>query len=358
MWLAQFVGHISRHQTSLLMILILTDEIMDDHTQCVSQKLRERRADVRVFNPGTFPARAQLSITYSPAGETCRRFHTEMGDIDLDDCRAVWFRRPDQPKADARITNPTARRMVELDSKQVLQNLYDSMECFWLPGAPAMLGRTQLKVAQLKLAGQLGFELPPTLISNSPADFLEFYRAHNGEIISKLAGLSFFDTFGTRLGRYTELVSPRDVAYAPGVRFCPMIFQAYVAKRLELRITVVGDQVFAAEIHSQQTNRTRHDWRRYDLEETPHLPHSLPEAISRLCVRLVRRMGLSYGAIDMILTPDGRYVFLEINPNGQYYWIEQMTGLPISDAVCDLLIAGDRNESRSESVNTELTTCL
>jgi glutathione synthase/RimK-type ligase-like ATP-grasp enzyme len=69
-------------------------------------------------------------------------------------------------------------------------------------------------------------------------------------------------------------------------------------------------------------------------------------------------MGLSYGAIDMILTPDGRYVFLEINPNGQYYWIEQMTGLPISDAVCDLLIAGDRNESRSESVNTELTTCL
>src|SRR5262249_179757 len=110
-----------------------------------------------------------------------------------------------------------------------------------------------------------GFELPPTLVTNSPTDFLEFYREHNGDLISKLAGLTFFDAFGTKFGRYTELVSRRDVAYARGVRFCPIIFQAYVPKRLELRITVVGDQVFPAEIHSQHTNHTRHDWRRYDL---------------------------------------------------------------------------------------------
>lgn len=51
-------------------------------------------------------------------------------------------------------------------------------------------------------------------------------------------------------------------------------------------------------------------------------------------------MGLCYGAIDMVVTPDERYVFIEINPNGQYLWVEQATGLPISDAICDLLING------------------
>jgi glutathione synthase/RimK-type ligase-like ATP-grasp enzyme len=56
----------------------------------------------------------------------------------------------------------------------------------------------------------------------------------------------------------------------------------------------------------------------------------------------VERLGLCYGAIDMVLTPDGRYVFLEINPNGQYLWIEEAAGLPISDAICDLLMSGSQ----------------
>ena len=93
----------------------------------------------------------------------------------------------------------------------------------------------------------------------------------------------------------------RDVGYAASIEYCPVIFQAYVPKRFELRITVVGQQVFAAEIHSQQTHHTRHDWRRYDLSNTPHFPHALPEEVQQLCVRLVERLELCYGAIDMIL---------------------------------------------------------
>src|SRR6185312_12158775 len=120
----------------------------------------------------------------------------------------------------------------------------------------------------------------------------------------------------------------------------------------ELRITVVGRQVFAAEIHSQHSNHTRHDWRRYDRYATPYFRHELPGALQRRCIALVERMGLCYGAIDMVLTPDGRYVFLEINPNGQYLWIEQATGLPISDAICDLLTSFETApEPRKESVH-------
>ncbi len=187
----------------------------------------------------------------------------------------------------------------------------------------------------------MGLELPPTLVTNCREEFLDFYGQHNGNVVGKLTGPAFDRTVGTdNFCRYTEVVSKRDVAYAASLQYCPVIFQAYVPKRLELRITVVGQQVFAAEIHSQQTHHTRHDWRRYDLGNTPHFPHVLPPEVHQQCVRLVKRLELCYGAIDMILTPEGRYVFIEINPSGQYLWIEQQTGLPISEAICNLLMAG------------------
>jgi len=120
-------------------------------------------------------------------------------------------------------------------------------------------------------------------------------------------------------------VSPRDVAYAEAVSLCPVVLQAYVPKRLELRVTVVGQQAFAAEIHSQATHRTRVDWRRY-------------------------------GTIDLILTPDDRYVFLELNSAGEYGWIEDLTGLPISDAIAGFLL-GDRIAGPAHTRHLREETC-
>jgi glutathione synthase/RimK-type ligase-like ATP-grasp enzyme len=200
----------------------------------------------------------------------------------------------------------------------------------------------------------MGFELPPTLITNDPDEFLDFYNQHNGNIISKLLGIAFTKHIGAKFNRYTEVVSKRNVGYAETVRYCPSIFQAYVPKKVELRITVIGEQVFAAEIHSQESHHTRYDWRRYDLYQTPHLPHDLPAEVRQLCVELTRKLGLCYGAIDMILTPDGRYVFIEINPNGQYLWIELLTELPITEALCDLLIAGNAAPKTKRSSKTSM----
>jgi hypothetical protein len=86
----------------------------------------------------------------------------------------------------------------------------------------------------------------------------------------------------------------------------PIIFQSYVPKRIEVRVTGVGERVFAAEIHSQATHRTRLDWRRYDLDVTPHYPHALPREIEERCARLVAESGLVYGTIDLIARSDPR----------------------------------------------------
>lgn len=321
------------------MILILT-EPFDPHADYVVQKLQERSADFIRFNPAQFPSQAEISLSYSFVGQAQYKLCVGEHCINLNNIKSVWYRRPQLPVPQQDIVDKLSRDFVEEECRTFIGDLWNLLDCFWLPAPPLAIRKAQYKASQLKVAAEIGFELPPTLITNNPKEFLEFYRQHNGNIVSKLVGTSFQNVVGKTFCRYTEVVSKRDVGYAYAVRYCPVIFQAYIPKRLELRITVVGQKVFAAEIHSQQTNHTRHDWRRYDHQKTPYFPHDLPSEVELLCVQLVETLGLSYGAIDMILTLDGRYVFLEINPNGQYLWIEFATGLPISDAISDLLIAG------------------
>ncbi len=324
------------------MILILTQPF-DPHADHVAEKLTARGAEFIRFDPVDFPARASLSVSYAPNGQMTSFLRLEEKVIDLTQLQSVWSRRPHAPAPHEQIQDATIREFAELDCRTFVQDLWDALPCRWLPGHPEAMRRGALKASQLRVAAELGFELPPTLVTNNRSEFLEFYDRHNGNIISKLVGPAFDWTLSEALHitRYTEVVSKRDLGYAASVQYCPTIFQAYVPKRVELRITVVGQRVFAAEIHSQLTHHTRHDWRRYDLKHTPHFPHLLPPEIEELCLKLVKRLDLCYGAIDMVLTPDGRYVFIEINPSGQYLWIEDETGLPISAAICDYLLAGE-----------------
>lgn len=320
------------------MIIILTGP-NDPHADAVIERLERRGAEYLRFDEADYPARANLSLRCAPDGRSATILRTQERSVDLERVSTIWRRRPSPPEAPDAVQDPAWRHYVELECEAMLTAVWHTLPCRWLPAPTSVLRRADLKPLQLKLAAELGLELPPTLITSDPQAFLDFYREHDGDLVSKLLGTAMTKALkGSQLARFTQRVTRRDVGYADSIRYAPMIFQAYVPKRVELRITVVGEQVFAAEIHSQKANRTRVDWRRYDMTHTPHYPHTLPDDVRRGCLELVRRLGLRYGAIDMVLTPDGRYVFLEINPNGQYLWIETSTGLPISDAICDLLM--------------------
>lgn len=117
----------------------------------------------------------------------------------------------------------------------------------------------------------------------------------------------------------------------------PVIYQPNVPKLFDVRVTIVGEEIFAAAIDSQVEPTARTDWRQtaHDLK---HERHSLPIEVERGCLRLMRELGLVFGALDFVLTPDGRYVFLEINPNGQWLWIEDKLGFPITRQVAAWLM--------------------
>ncbi|MEV0585346.1 MvdC/MvdD family ATP grasp protein [Nonomuraea sp. NPDC050310] len=321
-------------------VLILTID-GDPHGVHLANLLARRGAEVTLFDPVEFPARARLDAAYDRSGQVRRRLRTERQTVELDALTAVLVRRPQQPEPHPEIEDPEARAYIQQQCEAFSSDLWEQLDCRTVPAPRSAVLRAQRKSRQLTLAGRIGFELPETLITTDPDDLLDFYNRHDGRIITKALDLPWLiRADGERTSRYTEPVSTRDVAYADAIRFAPVIVQEYVPKKVEIRATVVGDTVFAAEIHSQQSNHAKFDWRRYDLGTTRHEVHHLPAEVARRCVEIVERLGLSYGAIDLILTPDGRYVFLEINPSGQWVWVEKTVGLPITEALCDLLLHG------------------
>ena len=336
------------------MILILTacDDNTVDH---VARKLKARGAEFVRFDPADFPSKAAVSVSYGADGKPRGSIAAGNLRVDLERVTTLWHRRPGTPIPHEHITDNATRGYIRDECTWYVSDVWNALDCGSVPAPPSVVHAAEFKASQLRLAAAVGFELPPTLFTTSPEEFLAFYRRHNGEVISKLAGPTFNRRFGDTLSRYTQVVSRRDVGYAESVKLCPVIFQAYVPKRIELRITVVGERVFAAAIDSQASNHSRHDWRRYDFSSTRHQRHPLPVEIEHRCVELVERLGLCYGTIDMVVTPDGRYVFLEINPNGQYLWIEELTGLPISDAMCDLLMAAP---SRAKASRRAFKSCF
>lgn len=116
----------------------------------------------------------------------------------------------------------------------------------------------------------------------------------------------------------------------------PVIFQEKIDKKCDIRVTVIGQQIFAAEIMASHSKFIL-DWRASEIEKLEYRVHKLPGTIEAKCLSLVKELGLTFGAIDLALTDKGDYFFFEINPNGQWAWIEPKTQLPLTGTLVDLL---------------------
>lgn len=254
----------------------------------------------------------------------------------FEDVRSVYYRRPglfvfpdDMPSA--------ARRFAEAEARYGFGGVVGGLDCFWL-NHPARIADAEYKPLQLQLASRCGLRVPRTRITNEPASARDFVDSMNGCAVYKpLSGASFAKG-DAAAALFTSPVGPADVA-DPRITLTAHLFQERVAKRHDVRLTAVGDDLFAVAIDVQGSEAARLDWRA-DYASHRYVPTDTPQEVRRGVRDLLGHLGLAFGALDFVVTPEGQWVFLEINPNGQWGWIEACTDLPISSAIADALERG------------------
>lgn len=202
------------------------------------------------------------------------------------------------------------------------------------------LGNNKLK--QLMVAKEVGLKIPETLISSRSKDVLDFAERYGGDVISKAVRSGFFIAGSTTNLIFTSRLENEDLsAIAESEFLVPAILQPRLEKKYDLRITIVGDSVFPVALFSQDHAETSVDWRTWGTTTSVNLIHErfdLPACICDKCLSLNQRLGLNFSCIDMVLNKNGEYFFLEVNPNGEWAWIEEAVGFPIRDRIIDHLM--------------------
>lgn len=318
------------------MILIVTSK-RDLTSDFIVLELQRRglpylRVNTEDLPRGTFYCRPGIDDTW--------HFELEGVPFDLAHVKAAYFRRPGTPEPLSEI-NEAERPYSAAEWQATLQSLYWAIGDRWL-NAPYAIALAEDKIRQLTQARKLGFLIPNTLIGNSPPEALAF--AAGGGVIGKPLRNAVVSGPCSDRVVFTSRVAIDVHTDLLAISACPLILQQEIKKRYDVRVTVVGDRVFAATIDSQSNPDTEVDWRKTSTPDLPHSTYVLPPEVAKACVTLTKSLGLRFGALDFVLDLAGQFWFLEVNPNGQWAWIETRTGHPIAGAIVAELerIANDR----------------
>jgi ATP-grasp ribosomal peptide maturase len=302
-------------------VLVLTNRL-DPTADLVVNHLNTRGVPVFRCNTAEFPTELTLSATLGDGwGGVLDNGRRTLG---LSDVRSVYFRRPEEFRLPDGMSE-AGQRFAAAQSRAGFVGVAVSLPCLWV-NHPARDLDANHKPWQLAVARRLGLDPPRTLITNDPEAARKFAAGLGAPMITK------------SLGAAVDTVVIDPAALDDSVRLCAHLFQEWIDKAHEVRMTVVGGRFFPVEIHAG-SDAARIDWRT-DYKNLAYKPTTVPGPVRERVTAFMDQFGLVFGAFDFIVTPAGDWRFLEVNSNGQWSWIEQKTGVPISRAIADLLQKG------------------
>jgi glutathione synthase/RimK-type ligase-like ATP-grasp enzyme len=316
-------------------VVLIVGRHGDPHTEAVSRALTDMDCQVMCFD--TFRGdQAHLRIPGGPSVDgNC--FSNGLQQVRGDEVSAVWLRqKPVVPMAWWSPLQHDAARFVQSEWRTVIQTLKAFLPSAHWVNEPEAQRRINYKPAQLNLANRLGFRVPHTEITNNPEIVAGMITQYGKVVYKNFSGFIFSD----QTGILTTIVTEQHVReQADSIRRAPGIYQEFVPKDFEVRVTSLGGRHFGARIVTPRQGPASVDWRHAQFEDI-FRPCSVPSHIALLIERYLSDAGLRYGAFDFIVSPDGEWFFLECNPAGQFLWIEQALGYPIAQTIADDLAAG------------------
>lgn len=314
------------------MLLIITNRA-DVATDFLILRLRQLKIPFLRFNTEDFPSRAKILIENSTkqwrwAIEVQGKLYRDL------EFNGVYLRHPEIATID--YVEEAHRDFAEAEVAETLRSLWRIIpDSLWL-NHPRQVWLASNKIMQLMIAEDLGLRVPPTLVTNSPNDIRKFGEyLSDGKLVAKAVRHGFVRGEDGVMLAGTQPFVLEDLEVEGTAKNIPLQIQLRITKKCDIRVVVVDDEIFPTRIFSNETSEASLDWR-FEQINGEHLRHEtfkLPPDLETLCLELPKRMGLRYSSMDLIEDKEGVFWFLELNPNGQWAWIEQLTGCKIRDAI-------------------------
>ncbi len=243
---------------------------------------------------------------------------------DLSKVQTIWYRRPSQSKLPLDLIALEDINFTKREWHQAIDGMMLSLDAFFVN--PISAQKMASKPYQLEIARKVGLQIPDTLISSDPDEVEKFLKKHDHRIIHKSM------TPHKQQPIYAQKWQASDYVWLKNIKIAPTIFQEEIVGSSDIRVTIVGQSVFAARV---ATDVDTIDSRLFP--DTPYEIWELPLDVERMLLIFMKELGLVFGCIDMRVTHENEYVFFEVNPQGQFLYIEIWTGLPISKTLAEFL---------------------
>lgn len=318
-------------------VLIITHSKDNQSIDIVSEQLKKYDTKAIRFNVDQYPLNYSLTSSYED-GEWKVYLDYDGKRESLHDITALWYRRSHNLASGlGSILEGEYLSSVHGEIRTTLFGMLESMNCFQI-GKFSQYRRLDSKEEQMKIASALGLKVPETCITNNPDEAKKFVRSHPKGVIAKMQSSFAIEKQGVEHVVFTNIITEENFDEIDSLQYCPMQFQEKLEKDKELRITIVGDVIFSFAVDSQKLENAKVDWRREGLELLDQWePYELPEPIKEKLLKMMDIYQINYGAVDIIVTPEGEYYFLEINSAGEFLWLDQLIDGAISSQIAKVL---------------------
>ncbi|GAC1390980.1 MAG: hypothetical protein NVSMB46_01990 [Candidatus Saccharimonadales bacterium] len=317
--------------------ILITASSLDEHAYAsVATILEDRGYPVVVYKTDkVLSGEEDFNLTISSQGSLSVSYDQQ--NISPDAIGAAWYRKVAAFSTGDNSEDRAKHLYIQNEIKAVHDTVWSLYpDEVWL-NSPDKMRQCDRKLGQLLVAQEIGFEIPHTVVSSNWDDISEQLLIDYPQMIVKMVRGVISEKDELR-AMYTTVLNEQKVKTLKGhVTPFPGIYQPFIDKAREWRVTVVGDKVFPAAIYTSTS--AKHDWRLHQLTDAVQFKQDeLPDEIEEKCHRYLGKMGLKFGAFDFIETYAGQTIFLECNSNGQYGWLEDELKFPISEAIADELM--------------------
>ncbi|GLQ87788.1 hypothetical protein [Dyella flagellata] len=324
----------------------------DPHASAVAWALRRNGTPYRLNPSLRVDVATRFSIHVDDAED-----HVSIDDVDSAQIRSIWYRRPRLPEAGSCLE--ADRGFIEGQWKYFQKGVFDAaddlLNTLWV-NRPRAADYAESKLVQLQAARAAGLRIPDTIIGNHAPDVAKLIERCGKVVFKTFYPQSWDDSSkGITYQMSAVMLDAASDLPEPAIAMSPGIYQRYIEKSYDIRVTVIGCRLFAVRMRNA-SGRAYFDWRPHSHDHDMRIEAcDIGAPLEAKLRNLMQRLGIVFGCIDLVVDQQGEIYFLEVNQAGQFLFVEElMPELRILRAMAAMLSAGSTDYGIDDGADVKL----